>query len=158
MLLVRFDAIAKDFLEHRSQIHSKIVNIFKERIDFHCKAVLATPQTGQEQTPRAWAKNLLKESTTLYRVLIQYLPEDQLHPIFEQIAQLVNQHLVNHLGNLELGSIEQRKVLDADLEHLLDGNASNGDAQKLLGLRGLQHFKTAFGGLEDFVSTRLRTG
>lgn len=47
VLLVGFDKVAKDYLEHRSSIHTKIVHIFKERIDFHCKAVVATATTDE---------------------------------------------------------------------------------------------------------------
>jgi len=155
VLLVRFDAIAKDFLEHRSQIHSKIVSIFRERIDFHCKVVISQPQPRTDEPPRAWSKNLLKESTTLYRVLIQYLPEDQLSPIFAQISQLVNQHLVTHISSLDLSSASARALVLRDLQHLLDGVSAEGDRQAIVGLRGLQHFKSSFGGLEDFMLQRL---
>jgi len=155
VLLIQLDSVAKNYLEHRSQIHSKIVNIFKERIDFHCRAVLQA--SNAEPTPRGWARNLLKESTTLYRVLIQYLPEDQLSPIFQQIAHLVNQHLVTHLSGLDLSSSAVQQALDKDLDHLLDGSKST-DPEKpsVHGLRGLQHFQSSFSGLEDFINQRLK--
>ena len=42
-----------------------------------------------------------------------------------------------------------------DLQHLLDGVSAEGDRQAIVGLRGLQHFKSSFGGLEDFMLQRL---
>jgi len=151
VLLVRFDAVAKDYLEHRSQIHSKIVSIFKERIDFHSKAAVSA--SSQEEQPRAWARNLLKDAATLYRVLIQYLPEEQLGPIFQQIAQLVNQHLVTHLSALDLSTLGMRRALAQDVAHLLNGSASaETDKQAILGLKDLKHFTNSLAGLEDFMT------
>eukprot|EP00658_Telonema_sp_P-2_P006064 TRINITY_DN12303_c0_g1_i3.p1 TRINITY_DN12303_c0_g1~~TRINITY_DN12303_c0_g1_i3.p1 ORF type:complete len:246 (-),score=69.93 TRINITY_DN12303_c0_g1_i3:98-835(-) len=145
-LLVELDRIAKDYVEHRSEIYTKIVQIMKDRIDFWCNSIKGA---GQDMS---WVKSpdhgpymlgILNDTTKLFKVLMLYLPPEQLKLILQQITSLLNHHLVSHLSGLNLSDPQLASHLQLDIAHLISS------------LEALKGFNTQFVGLRDFSQNKL---
>lgn len=142
-LLVELDRIGKELLEHRSEIYTKIVHILKERIDFWCNSVRADKSWLQHPEPAEFIKGIVSDSTKLFKVLMQYLPAEQLKLILQQIASLLNGHLVSQLSALDLSNPQLCTHLQADIAHLISS------------LEALKGFNTQFVELREFAQTKI---
>lgn len=76
--LSEFDRIVKDYTEHQSEIHAKLVAIMNERFAAHVKAMQLIkwdedePQTGKNAN--TYMETLVTETVRLHKVLAKYLP------------------------------------------------------------------------------------
>jgi len=142
-LLVELDRIAKDYVEHRSEIYTKVVNILKDRIDHWCGTLKQQPAWFEDPEPHTFMKGIQTDAMKLFKVLMQYLPPEQLKLILEQIGTLLNSHLVSHLSTLNLSNQKLCKHLQGDIAWLISS------------LEALKGFNTQFAILREFSRDKL---
>merc|ERR1711934_1326028 len=144
-LLVDLDRIAKDFVEHRSEIYTKIVQILKERVDYWCNSIAKDNTWCSDPGTAAFMKGILSDTTKLFKVLVQYLPSEQLKLILEQMASLLNNHMVSQLTNigLDFSNPQLCSHLQGDIAYLISS------------LEKLKGFNTEFVALREFAQTIL---
>lgn len=76
--LSEFDRIVKDYTNHQSEIHAKLVAIMNERFTAHVKAMQLIKwdeedaQTGKNAN--IYMETLVTETVRLHKVLAKYLP------------------------------------------------------------------------------------
>lgn len=81
-LLSEFDRIVKDYTNHQSEIHAKLIAIMNERFAAHVKAMQSIkwdedePQTGKNAN--IYMETLVTETVRLHKVLAKYLPVQNL--------------------------------------------------------------------------------
>ena len=84
-------------MEHRQQIALKFVDIMRERVEFHWKTMKTTDWKSEHLSqPTSAMSSLVKEITTLHRVLLQLLPLEQLK-VFNILDIRVAQDSLIHL-------------------------------------------------------------
>ncbi len=87
ILLNDFDRVIQDYQAHQQEIAQKFVTIIKERVQVHCRTMKGADWSKEEQqaAPTQAAALLVKETTTLHKVLTQLLPA---HQVTVQITSL----------------------------------------------------------------------
>jgi vacuolar protein sorting-associated protein 54 len=99
VLLSEFDRMLKDYQNHQGEIHAKLIAIMNERFDVHKKSMQVRSlltnsrkvlqdltmlskainwDTASANSPNAYMETLVKETTTLHKVLNKYLPPQDL--------------------------------------------------------------------------------
>ena len=86
-LMAEFDRVKRLFQEHQSGIHDKLVDILTGRAATHISTMKRinwdTSDTGS--AINGYMETLVKETTTLYRVLSKHLPEVTVQSIMQQV-------------------------------------------------------------------------
>jgi vacuolar protein sorting-associated protein 54 len=100
LLLVEFDRVKQDYIEHHETILSKFVSIVTEVINFNSKSIAATDWDSSHtngEAPATSSSNFvaetIKNTTTLHKVLSAQLPPEQVQEIFSRIFELFNQKI-----------------------------------------------------------------
>ncbi|ORE06130.1 Vps54-domain-containing protein [Rhizopus microsporus var. microsporus] len=76
-----FDRIVKDYSNHQSEIHKKLVAIMNERFNAHVKSMQSIEWDEEEEIERkanTYMETLVTETIRLHKVLSKYLPVDEL--------------------------------------------------------------------------------
>ena len=89
-LMAEFDKVKRLYQEHQAGIHDKLVDIMSGRAATHVATMKkidwdATPSSAT-QSPNPYMETLVKETTTLHKVLSKHLPDPTvamiMHPVF----------------------------------------------------------------------------
>lgn len=76
--LNEFDRIVKDYQNHQSEIHAKLVAIMNERFTAHVKAMQSIKWDEEElqtgKNANMYMETLVTETVRLHKVLAKYLP------------------------------------------------------------------------------------
>lgn len=143
IMLVEFDKLKRDFREHQYEIHAKLVAIMGDRLSVHCRGLAATnwnasiPPVGAEGAapyvgPSKPISDLIKETTTLHKVLSKYLQESVVESVFTQVLDAVVKRVGAEFAKVEVtrdgGDACQRRM-NEDVEQL---------DQRLGSLRGVK--------------------
>ncbi|RIB02898.1 Vps54-like protein [Gigaspora rosea] len=83
VMLTEFDRIKRDYINHQSEIHSKLVSIMNDRLVVHLRSFQSTnwDESDTKDGPNPYMESLVKETTTLHKVLNKYLPLEILQVI-----------------------------------------------------------------------------
>ncbi|KAL7750055.1 hypothetical protein RI367_004570 [Sorochytrium milnesiophthora] len=119
VLLNDLDKVAKDLHEHQVEIYNKLVSIMQERAIAHTKAIATTDwdapaQLGpnQEMLPSSYMEQLVKETTTLHKVLGKYLPIDIVKRVLGEIFICYGIKLEDELKRLDIyTSVAKNRLL-----------------------------------------------
>ena len=93
-LVAEFDKVKRLFQEHQSGIHDKLVDIMSGRATAHVSAMkkIDWDQPAANDSINGYMETLIKETTTLHKVLSRHLPEMTVQmimlPIFESYKDL----------------------------------------------------------------------
>jgi hypothetical protein len=101
VLLSELDTVKQDYLEHHERILSKFVSIVAEIVHSLSKSVVAadwdrtttsSSQGAQEgsQGSCPFVADVIKNTTTMHKVLSAQLPPEQVQEIFTRIFELLN--------------------------------------------------------------------
>lgn len=99
VMLVEFDKLKRDFQEHMYEIHAKLVAIMGDRLSVHSKSLSVTdwnsrPANDQtELMPSKPIVDLVKETTTLHKVLSKYLQVGVVNGITTQVLNSIVQRV-----------------------------------------------------------------
>ncbi|KAJ3027241.1 UNVERIFIED_CONTAM: hypothetical protein HDU68_004198 [Siphonaria sp. JEL0065] len=125
-LLVDFDKILKDYKEHQSALYDKLVTIMQERLAYHAKNLLSvnwdapdTKDMTSDQSSSVHVASLIKETQTMHRVLMKFLPKPVLQNVMGQIFKSYNKGLEEELKNIELYTSAGKNRLLMDGQHLM---------------------------------------
>jgi vacuolar protein sorting-associated protein 54 len=121
VMLVEFDKLRRDYQEHQNEIHSKLVAIMSDRLTVHCRALanvdwnapIAEDEAVQVIKPMM---DLVKETTTLHKVLCKYLQAGVVESVIGQVLHSIDKRVAAELRRLELRKVMARKRVEAVLQ------------------------------------------
>ena len=122
VILVDFDKVKRDFQEHQYEIHSKLVAIMADRLSVHCQTLLElnwnSSSASTDGKPQAYMETLVKETTTLHKVLLRYLPSSSLETVMMQVLSQIGARLAEEYGKIELKSEAAKSRMLVDAQYL----------------------------------------
>ncbi|KAH9325314.1 hypothetical protein KI387_005492, partial [Taxus chinensis] len=106
LILSEIDRVVQDYRVHRDEIHSKLVQIMKERLLAHLRVL---PQIAEswnkpednDTQPSQFARALTKEVGVLQRVLSPILLEADVQLIFRQVVQNFHSQISDAFSKIE---------------------------------------------------------
>ncbi|KAL8825990.1 MAG: hypothetical protein Q9191_004074 [Dirinaria sp. TL-2023a] len=134
-LMVEFDKVKRLYQEHQSGINDKLVDIMGGRAGTHIGAM---KKVGWDSNPSAQAVNsymetLVKETTTLHKVLGKHLPEMTVQMIMEPVFSSYREQLGKAFADVEIKTSSGKQRMMRDVEFFrsriskLEGSGSLGD-------------------------------
>ncbi|KAL6132444.1 hypothetical protein ACLB2K_064687 [Fragaria x ananassa] len=124
MLLSEIDRVAQDYKVHRDEIHTKLVQIMRERLLVHLRGLPQIveswnrPEDADPQ-PSQFARSLTKEVGYLQRVLTRTLNEVDVQEIFRQVIIIFHSQISEALSRLEISTPQAKDRLCRDVKHIL---------------------------------------
>lgn len=124
LLLLEIERVAQDYKVHRDEIHSKLVQIMRERLLINLRKLPQivenwnAPEDNDPQ-PSQFAKAVTKEVTYLHRILSQTLLENDVQAIFRQVVQIFHSHLFEEFSKLDINTPQARSRLYRDVQIIL---------------------------------------
>jgi len=124
LLLFEIDRVAQDYKVHRDEIHSKLVQIMRERLLANLRKLPQIVETwnnpeDNEPQPSQFARSVTKEVSYLHRILSQILLETDVKIIFRQVVQIFHSHISEAFSNIEIKSQQAKIRLHRDVQHIL---------------------------------------
>ncbi|KNA15930.1 hypothetical protein SOVF_093940 [Spinacia oleracea] len=124
LLQSEIDRVAQDYKVHRDEIHTKLVQIMRERLLVHLRGLPQIvdswnkPDDGDTQ-PSQFAKSLTKEVGYLQRVLSRMLHEADVQAIFRQVVIIFHSQISEAFSRLEISTPQAKSRLHLDVQHIL---------------------------------------
>lgn len=124
LLLLEIDRVAQDYKVHRDEIHTKLVQIMRERLLVHLRTLPRTmedwnkPEDNDIQ-PSQFAKALMREVNFLHKVLSRTLHEADVQGIFRQVLLILHTQLTEAFLHLEISTPQANNRLRQDVLHIL---------------------------------------
>lgn len=153
LLLSEIDRVTQDYRVHRDEIHSKLVQIMKERLLVHLRILPQIadswnkPEDNDTQ-PSQFARALTKEVGVLQRVLSPILLEADVQLIFRQVVKNFHLQISDAFSKIDASTPQAKNRLHRDVQHILacihslptddlsqDGTPNPGELDKFLLLR-----------------------
>ncbi|XP_055803079.1 vacuolar protein sorting-associated protein 54, chloroplastic-like isoform X2 [Solanum dulcamara] len=124
LLMLEVDRVAQDYKVHRDEIHSKLVQIMRERLLVHLRSLpqIVESWNRQEDTdsqPSQFARSITKEVGLLQRVLCRTLHEVDVQAIFRQVVIIFHSQISEAFSRLDISSQHARQRVYRDVQHLL---------------------------------------
>jgi len=127
VLLTDFDRLMRDYREHQSELYTKLVGIMQERLWVHCKSLMGinwdSPDAKDfsvEEGVSLYIAMLVKETSTLFRVLFKYLSSDSLKKIMGEVFKVYGSKLEEELRKLDLFSSAGKNRLLIDVQYYIE--------------------------------------
>ena len=93
----------------------------KERLAFHCRTLKTLDWKDDNMTTPTTAMNsLIKETTTLHKVLSQLLTQEQLKSVFEDIFTMINTKIPELFANFNVPTVNGKKRIMQDFEAFIN--------------------------------------
>ncbi|XP_044479435.1 vacuolar protein sorting-associated protein 54, chloroplastic-like isoform X2 [Mangifera indica] len=124
LLLSEIDKVAQDYRVHRDEIHTKLVQIMRERLLVHLRGLPQIveswnrPEDGDSQ-PSQFARSLTKEVGYLQRVLSRTLHGVDVQAIFRQVVIIFHSQISESFLRLEFNTPQAKDRLHRDIKHIL---------------------------------------
>ncbi|KAK4421009.1 Vacuolar protein sorting-associated protein 54, chloroplastic [Sesamum alatum] len=123
LLQSELDRVATDYKNHRDEIHSKLVQIMRERLLVHLRSLpqILEKWNRSEDTeqPSQFARSLTKEVGYLLRTLSKHLLEEDVQAIFGQVVVILHTQISDAFSRLEISSPQAKSSLRCDIQHIL---------------------------------------
>ncbi|KAK8618221.1 hypothetical protein V6N13_132221 [Hibiscus sabdariffa] len=124
LLLLEFDRVAQDYKVHRDEIHTKLVQIMRERLLVHLRGLPQIVESWNrpedaDLQPSQFAKSLTKEVGFLQRVLSRTLHEVDVQAIFRQVVVVFHSQISEAFSRLEISTPQAKDRLHRDVTHIL---------------------------------------
>ena len=135
-LMVEFDKVRRLYQEHQSGINDKLVDIMSSRATTHVNAMKKTNWSASSPTNAVspYMETLVKETTTLHKVLSKHLPEMTVRAIMEPVFVSYREQWAKAFREVDVktASGKERMLRDADYFKVriskVDGAGNIGDA------------------------------
>lgn len=124
LLLSEIDRVAQDYKVHRDEIHSKLVQIMRERLLVHLRGLPQIveswnrPEDADPQ-PSQFARSLTKEVGYLQRVLSRTLNEEDVQAIFRQVVVIFHSQISDAFSRFDISTPQAQNRLYRDVKHIL---------------------------------------
>ncbi|XAR56144.1 hypothetical protein NMG60_11036498 [Bertholletia excelsa] len=124
LLSSEIDRVAQDYKVHRDEIHTKLVQIMRERLLVHLRGL---PQIVEgwnrledsDSQPSQFARSLTKEVGYLHRVLSRTLHEVDVQAIFRQVVIIFHTQISEAFLHLSINTPQAKSRLFRDVQHIL---------------------------------------
>lgn len=133
-LMIEFDKVSKLYQEHQSGIKEKLVEIMSSRAAAHVSAMKKTDWNSSNDAVSPHMETLIKETTTLHKVLSKLLSETTVQAIMRPVFANYQEQWCTAFEHIEAKSsiAQQRLVREAEYFKTrmakIDGGAGVGDA------------------------------
>lgn len=122
-MLVDFDKLKQDLQDHLNEINDKLVSIMGDRLAIHCKTLQsldwsAQPDSDTPPKPSGYMEALIKETTTLHKVLSRFMPGQALEFVMMQVLSTITSRLAEEYSKMELPDNKAKSKLAADAKYL----------------------------------------
>ncbi|XP_010274934.1 PREDICTED: vacuolar protein sorting-associated protein 54, chloroplastic [Nelumbo nucifera] len=156
LLLSEIDRVAQDYKIHRDEIHTKLVQIMRERLMVHIRGLPQIVESwnrpdDSDLQPSNFARSLTKEVGYLQRVLSRTLHELDVKAIFRQVVQIFHLQISEAFSHLEVSTPQAKQRLYRDVQHIL------GCIHSLPSDTSSQDGVPNFGKLDEFLVQRFGT-
>lgn len=120
VMLIEFDKLKRDFQEHQSEIHSKLISIMGDRTSAHIKSLqnVDWDQPKQGDSVNDYMELLVKETVTLHKVLSRYLTAPVVEYVMSQVFAAINHRISEEYSKIDLQSQEAKDRMLADAHYL----------------------------------------
>ncbi|KAJ3416012.1 hypothetical protein HDV05_003609 [Chytridiales sp. JEL 0842] len=109
VLLADFDRLLRDYKDHQGELYLKLVSIMEERLIVQCKNLMAvnwdTPDAKDftaDNSSTVHMASLVKETSTLHRVLMKYLDTDTLRYVMTEVFKTYTKKLEDDFKKIDL--------------------------------------------------------
>ncbi|KDP34906.1 hypothetical protein JCGZ_09194 [Jatropha curcas] len=124
LLLSEIDRVAQDYKVHRDEIHTKLVQIMRERLLFHLRGLPQIVESWNrpddaDSQPSNFARSLTKEVGYLQRVLSRTLHEADVQAIFRQVVVIFHSQISEAFSRFEISTPQAKKRLHLEVKHIL---------------------------------------
>ncbi|KAL7241390.1 hypothetical protein ACSBR1_014061 [Camellia fascicularis] len=124
LLLSEIDRVAQDYKVHTDEMHTKQVQIMRERLLIHLRGL---PQIVEgwnrledsDPQPSQFARSLTKEVGFFQRVLSRTLHEVDVQAIFRQVVIIFHSQISEAFSNLDISTPQSITRLHWDVQHIL---------------------------------------
>jgi hypothetical protein len=129
ILLNDLDRYAKDYDNHQTEIYDKLISIMNGKLESHCKSFQAMDWEQPEipTKPNVYMLLMVKDLTSLYRLLSKIIPIEILQKIMKEVLTSYTSRLEKELETVEIYSSNAKNRLLIDFQYyiqklsLLDG-------------------------------------
>ncbi|KAK8967401.1 hypothetical protein KSP40_PGU013100 [Platanthera guangdongensis] len=124
LLLLEIERVSQDFKVHRDEIHSKLVQIMRERLLINLRKLPQivehwnAPEDNDPQ-PSQFAKAVTKEVSYLHRILSQILLANDVQAIFRKVVQIFHSHIFEEFSKLDISTPQSKNRLYRDVQAIL---------------------------------------
>lgn len=128
VMLVEFDKLKRDYQEHQFEIHAKLVAIMGDRLSVHCRGLQnidwnapAEADGPEDSPPSKSIADLVKETTTLHKVLSRYLQAIVVEQITRQVLDAIVKRFSTEFSKVEVtlaGGESCRRKMTRDVTFL----------------------------------------
>ena len=103
-LMTEFDKLKRLYQDHQSGIHDKLVDIMSSRAASHVNSMkkIEWERVSDNATANDYMLTLVKETTTLHKVLSKHLPESTVRMIMVPVMQSYREQWGKAFGELEV--------------------------------------------------------
>ncbi|KIR55271.1 hypothetical protein I315_01857 [Cryptococcus gattii Ru294] len=118
MLEGEFGKLKRDYEEHQNEIHLKLVAIMADRLAVHIGSLRQIDFNVSSTTPagpRSYAEMLVKESSTLHKVLTKYLGHDEVEGVMKRVIGEIGRRLGEEFGKIEVQNEDAKKKMLQDV-------------------------------------------
>ncbi|XP_022926602.1 vacuolar protein sorting-associated protein 54, chloroplastic-like [Cucurbita moschata] len=124
LLLSEIDRVAQDYKVHRDEIHTKLVQIMRERLLVHLRGLPQIVESWNrledaDPQPSQFARSLTKEVGYLQRVLSRTLHEADVKAIFRQVVKIFHLQISEAFSRLDISTPQAKDRLLRDVKHIL---------------------------------------
>ncbi|KAL5805613.1 hypothetical protein ACOSQ4_028346 [Xanthoceras sorbifolium] len=122
LLMLEIDRVAQDYKVHRDEIHTKLVQIMRERLLVHLRGlpqIVESWNRPDDSQPSQFARSLTKEVGYLQRVLSRTLHEVDVQAIFRQVVIIFHSQISESFSRLEINSPQAKERLHRDIKHII---------------------------------------
>ncbi|KAL5566766.1 hypothetical protein UlMin_029930 [Ulmus minor] len=124
MLSLEIDRVAQDYKVHRDEIHTKLVQIMRERLLVHLRNLPQIVESWNRSDdadphPSQFARSLTKEVGFLQRVLSRTLHDVDVQAIFRQVVIIFHSQISEAFSWIEINTPQAKDRLHRDVTHIL---------------------------------------
>ncbi|KAM0054859.1 putative vacuolar protein sorting-associated protein [Helianthus debilis subsp. tardiflorus] len=124
MLLSEIERVSQDYKVHRDEIHTKLVQIMRERLLVHLRGLPQIIETWSrvdetEIQPSQFAKSLTKEVGYLQRVLSRTLHEADVQEIFKEVTIIFDIQISDAFAHVDISTPQAKARLNCEIQHIL---------------------------------------
>ncbi|MCD7465187.1 Vacuolar protein sorting-associated protein 54 [Datura stramonium] len=124
LLILEVDRVTQDYKVHRDEIHSKLVQIMRERLLIHLRGLPQIVESWKrpedtDTQPSQFARSITKEVGLLQRVLSRTLHELDVQAIFRQVVVIFHSQISEAFSHLDISSSQAKKRMYCDVQHIL---------------------------------------
>ncbi|KAK9064384.1 hypothetical protein SSX86_015766 [Deinandra increscens subsp. villosa] len=124
LMLSEIERVSQDYKVHRDEIHTKLVQIMRERLLVHLRGLPQIIETWNrvdetDVQPSQFARSLTKEVGYLQRVLSRTLHEVDVQEIFKEVTIIFDIQISDAFAHVDISTPQAKARLTCDIQHIL---------------------------------------